>query len=195
MKTDRPTTGRSVSPRGEPILSRYSETWSFTTGLAEAEWHPFYNPGNVAPEPGASDVNRTPAFQWNAADWATGYEFELSGSPETGADGYFATPMKSFTGANALTGNVYLYDGTLDYDGTYYWHVRAVSKTSESEWATGVFTIGSAPATTPAPTTTAAPAPVVVEEIAPAYIWVIIGVGAALVIAVIVLIVRTRRVV
>ena len=34
-----------------------------------------------------------------------------------------------------------------------------------------------------------------VKKIGPAYIWAIIGIGAALVIAVIVLIVRTRRVV
>ena len=44
-------------------------------------------------------------------------------------------------------------------------------------------------------TTTFQPADIVMEEVAPAYIWAIVGIGAVLVIAVIVLIVRTRRIV
>ena len=81
----------------------------------------------------------------------------------------------------------------LAYSTTYYWKVRAVSKTSASEWATGVFTVAGEPAAAPtAPPAAATPTPV--DTSTPVYIWVIIGIGAALVIAVIILIVRTRRV-
>jgi len=173
-----------------PILSRWSEVWSFTTGIAGAQWHPFADAENVAPVPGATGVQLQPTFQWNPADWATGYEFELSAAAD------YSSPIVSKTGANALTSAVWGLEQALDYSTPYYWRVKAVSKTTDSVWANGTFTTMAKPAAPPpAPTTSAAPPPVVVEEVAPAYIWAIIGVGAALVIAVIVLIVRTRRVV
>jgi len=173
-----------------PILSRWSEVWSFTTGIAGAQWHPFADAENVAPVPGATGVQLQPTFQWNPADWATGYEFELSAAAD------YSSPIVSKTGANALTSAVWGLEQALDYSTPYYWRVKAVSKTTDSVWANGTFTtMAKAAAPPPAPTTSAAPPPVVVEEVAPAYIWAIIGVGAALVIAVIVLIVRTRRVV
>jgi hypothetical protein len=79
----------------------------------------------------------------------------------------------------------------LDNSTTYYWKVRAIAKTTDSEWAQGVFTTMSAPPTPPTPPP---PPPEPEPPTTPMYIWVIIGVGAALVIAVIILIVRTRRV-
>jgi photosystem II stability/assembly factor-like uncharacterized protein len=169
---------------GEPCLSLWSEEWSFTTALGEPEWHPFKPPTNVAPAPGATDVMLTPTFQWNPADWATGYEFVLA------KDAAFTDAVISKTGANALTATVYLCETKLAYSTTYYWKVRAVGKTTESLWAQGVFSTEAAPPTPPAPPPPPPPEP---EPVTPAYIWVIIGIGAALVIAVIILIVRTRR--
>lgn len=79
--------GRNVGP--------WSATWSVTTGIAGAEWTPFAVPAGVAPSPGAADVSIRPAFQWNPADWATGYEFELSENPGLTARGYFVEVVTS----------------------------------------------------------------------------------------------------
>ena len=175
--------GRNVSP--------WSATWSVTTGIAGAEWTPFAVPAGVAPSPGDSGVSIRPAFQWNPADWATGYEFELSLNPGLTARGYFVEVVTSATGDNALGSTVWMCDRDLDYSTTYYWHVKAVSATSKSEWGTGVFTTEAAPVV-PEPPPPPTPTP---EPTTPGYIWAVIGIGAALCLAVIVLIVRTRRVV
>jgi len=178
-------TGRALSP--------WSEVWSFATGIAGGEWNPFLTPqgfaGNVAPQPGAQDVILRPSFQWNAADWATGYEFVLADNTA------FTSPIKEFVGADALTTAVYALDTDLTYSTEYYWKVRAVSDTSESIWATGVFTTMEEPVEAPAPVeiTPAPPAPVLPIAETPAYVWAIIAIGAVLVIALIILIVRTRR--
>jgi photosystem II stability/assembly factor-like uncharacterized protein len=169
----------------EKALSGWSAVWSFTTGLSAAEWNPFVGGVPEAPYNGATNVPINPSFAWNAADWATGYEFVLA------RDAAFTDVVVSFTGANALTNTVYLYAEDLAYGTTYYWKVRAVSKTSDSEWAQGVFTTEAEAPEPPEPPPPPPPAP---EPTTPVYIWVIIGIGAALVIVVIILIVRTRRV-
>jgi len=171
---------------GEPVQSNWSVTWSFTTKLGAGEWNPFVGGVPEAPSNGATNVPLQPTFAWNSADWATGYEFVLA------KDAAFSDTVASKTGANALSGTVYLCEQKLANSTTYYWRVRAISKTSNSEWASAVFTTeGTAPA---APKPPSAPPPPPPAPGTPAYIWVIIGIGAPLVIAVIVLIVRTRRV-
>ncbi len=185
----------SLSTLRGRALSPWSEVWSFTTGIAGGEWNPFVTAtgfaGNVAPQPGAQGVILSPSFQWNAADWATGYEFVLADN--TG----FTSPIKEFVGADALTTAVYALDTNLAYSTEYYWKVRAISDTSESIWATGVFTTMAKPVEAPAPVVVeevpAPPAPVLPIAETPAYVWAIIAIGAVLVIALIVLIVRTRR--
>ena len=139
-----------------------------------------------SPANGATNVPLQPSFAWNPADWATGYEFILSDDPS------YQT-IVSKTGANALTNTVYLCEVVLDYETAYYWKVRAISKSSSSEWAEAVFTtMAQAPEPPPPPP----PPEEVVQEplINPLFLWVIIGIGAVLVIALIILIVRTRRV-
>ncbi len=174
--------------KGEPYLSPWSETWSFTTELGAPQWNPFIGGVPEAPYNGATNVPIQPTFAWNAADWATGYEFILAKDPA------FTDTVVSKTGANALTNTVYLCEVQLDNSMTYYWKVRAISKTSNSEWANAVFTTEAAapapPPPPPTPTPTPTPAPVLTQAI----IWTIIGIGVILVIALIVLIVRTRRV-
>ena len=173
-------------------LGPWSATWSVTTGLAAAQWNPFADADNVAPAPGAAGVSIRPAFQWNPSGSATGYEFELSKNPGTTARGYFVEVVTSATGANALGNTVWLCDQDLEYSTTYYWHVKAVTSATKSVWGTGVFTTEAAPA---APEPPPPPPPPTPEPTTPAYIWAVIGIGAALCLAVIVLIVRTRRVV
>jgi len=177
------------------------------TGLGAAEL--------LAPEVGEVDVSLRPAFAWSAVEDADGYNFELADNAD------FIVPLvKLSDDLSMLTVTAYGYRPGLDYSASYYWRVRAVAgdasthkKThittfeEEGDWVTGVFTTMDEP-------TEEAP-PVVVEEvgppeitvepivevitpaatpITPAWIYVIIGVGGVLVIALIVLIVRTRRV-
>jgi hypothetical protein len=170
---------------GKPCLSLWSDVWSFTTALSAAQWNPFVGGIPEAPYNGATNVPLTPTFAWNAADWATGYEFVLA------KDSAFTDAVVSKTGANALETTVYECEETLSTSTTYYWKVRAISSTSQSEWATAVFTTVGPPPPTPKPPT---PAPEPEPPTTPAYIWVIIGIGAALVIVVIILIITTRRV-
>jgi hypothetical protein len=191
-----------------PLNSKWSTAWSFGTAMGAAEWNPFEGPVSEAPYPGQTNVPLRPAFAWNAADWATGYELEVSTAPGTTAGGYFVDALIGMTGTNALVNTAWQCNIDLDYSTTYYWHVKAVKgTTSASNWATGVFTTIAAPAaevwTCPIDGLTfdsqaalqahnaAAHAPVIPTT--PTYIWIIVIIGAVLVIAVIVLIVTTRR--
>jgi hypothetical protein len=172
---------------GEPAWSPWSETWSFTTALGAPQWNPFVGGIPESPYNGATNVSLTPSFAWNPADWATGYEFVLA------TDAAYSQAVVSKTGANALTNSVYLAEQPLAYNTTYYWKVRAISKTSSSEWANAVFTTMAQAPPPPEPP----PTPEQPEQkplIDPLFLWVIIGIGAVLVIALIILIVRTRRV-
>jgi len=187
-----------------PLLGPWSETFSIETHLNAA---PSTAPGIVGQVGGEGStaaggwgVGLTPVFQWAAIGGATAYEFQLA------SDAAMSDFVIDATGSNAL-GVVTAYRSaeTLDYDTAYFWRVRAISATSVTDWSpvTAFTTLEQAVPTTtgPAPTQTTTSVVItqpaettqVVEEVAPAYIWAIIAVGAILVIAVIVLIVRTRR--
>jgi hypothetical protein len=154
-----------------------------------------------SPMSGASGVGEKPAFSWSPVTGTTKYLFQLSEGTA------FAVPLVSEeTMTTAIQINMALTAGK-----TYFWRVKALEPV-ESDWsAIGSFTVAvpaeeapppvtvtTVPApqitiTTPAPAPAVTLAPPVEETIAPAYIWAIIIIGAVLVIAVIVLIVRTRR--
>jgi hypothetical protein len=186
-------TGRGLSP--------WSEIWSFTTGMGGAEWNPFMTsamyPGNVAPIPGAQGTVLKPGFQWEAADWAVSYAFVLADNPD------FVSPLVNKTGANALKTTAYACEVELTYSTTYYWKVAAIGTNTQSLWGVGIFTTMAEPVAPTPPVVVAPPTPPVTlpaptpapAPITPAFIWVIIAIGAILVIALIILIVRTRRVV
>jgi len=145
-----------------------------------------------APTPGATDTSIRPNFQWAPVAGATSYELELADNP-------------TFTGAikKTLTVSMWAVETDLNYSTVYYWQVKAVSADTESAWRTGIFT------TMAEPVVVEEQPPVVVEEVqppeiiveipaapapvSPGWIWAIVIIGAILVIAVIVLIVRTRR--
>jgi hypothetical protein len=172
--------------QGKPTLSKWSVERSFTTALSAVEFEKLCSPAC-----GAQDIILTPNFAWGAVDGATSYEVELST-----AETFAADVVKGKTTVNA-----WVCPTTLDYATTYYWRVRAVKDGTYSDWTYCMFTTMPEPV---APTP-----PVVVEQVPPAappvinippatmitptWIYAIIGVGAALAIVVIVLIVRTRR--
>ena len=97
--------------------------------------------------------------------------------------------------------DAYSPDVTLDYSSTYYWKVQAFKGNKAiSRWSdVSVFTCKTEaappPPPAPTPTLTVQPAtPIILPTpVPPALLWTIIGIGAALIIAVIVLIARTRR--
>jgi len=101
-----------------------------------------------------------------------------------------------------LTHTVWTWDEDLQYSTTYYWRVRAVVGTVTSGWTEASFTTMAKPVppqppivippANPPPIINIPPAPAPVYT-TPAYLWAVIIIGAILVIAVIVLIVRTRR--
>ena len=171
-------------------------------------------PAVTAPAFGADSASVTPTLIWSAVAGATEYHIALSATPD------FLVPEI----ADTSEVNGYVLPEALEYSTTYYWRVRAViaymvegeEVTSQSAWTMGMFTTMAEPAPpaeegdiiveqpdAPDITIEAPAAPDVTVEIAPDEIiqvipdyllWVIIAVGAVLVIAVIVLIVRTRRV-
>jgi hypothetical protein len=138
-----------------------------------------------------------PGFSWAPIPGATEYEFILAtdaGLTQTIAN----TPV-------ALTSPAFSVAAELDEDTTYFWAVRS-SKPTVGEQAINTFTTRapSADAVAPAPPadiivnvppieipeTPATPAAPAVSD---GILYTIIGIGAILIIAVLVLIVRTRR--
>jgi hypothetical protein len=189
-----------------PLPSRATVA-SFTTALAAVN----SSLVNVNPVPanGASDVpvsNTT--FTWPPVTGATGYQFVLSDAAANTSANPFAIIDYS---ANTTT-NAEVLQETLKYNETYWWEVRAVAGNTQGAWTVMMFTTKSAPvattATTPAvtqtivvptqpavtPIVTVTNLPPTTSQAIPSYLlWAVIAVGAVLVIAVIVLIVRTRR--
>ncbi len=167
-------------------------------------------PTIAAPVSGDDTVSLTPTFAWGAVAGADGYYFQLADNAN------FVAPMVKLDGdVGRLIVTAYAYRTELPYSTAYYWRVKAVSGTikagdlAESAWASGVFITKAEPVepTPPVVVEEAPPALIITIEqpdiivplpattpITPAWIYVIIGVGAVLVIALLVLIVRTRRV-
>jgi len=178
-----------------PISSVWSETRSFTIQPLAASV-----PSILSPINGSSIINQSPAFSWSPVTGSTKYEFQLSTTPVFDTTVFTDSPASAATVVNVK----------LDQGKQYFWRVKALEPVA-GDWSAAANFIVAAPAATAAPVTiTNVPAPVItipaapsvpaitlappeVEQIAPTYIWAIIIIGAILVIAVIVLIVRTRR--
>jgi hypothetical protein len=128
-------------------------------------------------------------FSWTSVRNATSYSFVLS--PNADLTGALVSQDQSTTAFN--------FAGPLDYSKAYYWQVIAWEDgTRLNSSAIGVFNTMAQPvAPTPPVVVQEQPAPVInippAEQITPTWIYAIIGIGAALAVVVIVLIVRTRR--
>jgi hypothetical protein len=160
-----------------PQVSKWSELRSFDTALSSV-------PYLCSPICGSSDIILTTNFSWDGVLGATGYELQVVAAS---ADG-----TADFTGATTYTSDVNAFASIpgLEYATTYYWRVRAVNDGVNSAWAVCLFTTMDEPVVVePTP-----PVEVITNEITPTWIWVIIAIGGALTIAVVVLIVTTRRV-
>ncbi len=148
----------------------------------------------VSPTNGAMNIALTPTFSWSPAAGATGYELVVSDDPT------FAIITYSRTSTNA----VFYSDEELAYSTVYYWKVRPTGTAypaAGTPYVMGIFTTMAKPTETQAPITITNTQPTWTVEVPdtqpviPSYLlWIIIAIGAILVIALIVLIVRTRRV-
>ena len=162
---------------GQIIRSPWSEKRSFTIKAGLPVSTPYYGPQLLSPNNGCIGCAVSPAsFSWSPFKGSTSYKFQL-------AKDAAMTDIIAEDTTGASTG--YEYDGTLDYSTNYFWRVMAVEP-APSDWsATFSFQTGAAPEAPPAP-----------EEApgTPLWVWVVIALGAIMVIVTLVLIVKTRRV-
>ena len=169
----------------ECVHSPWSETWSFTIAVGAYDAIQL-----LAPDKGATGISiSNVGFSWTSVVQANSYQFVLS--PNANLTGALASQSQGDTAFN--------YMGDLDYGKVYYWQVKAfkgdVLLTTSS---TGVFTTMEKPeAPTPPVVVNEYPPSTIeippAEQITPTWIYAVIGIGAALIVVVIVLIVRTRR--
>jgi hypothetical protein len=162
-----------------------------------------FGPQLLSPTPGATGVALNPGFAWAPQFGATKYTFKLATD---------AALTKTVGGTPAdLTAPSFQPATPLDNDTTYFFSVN-VKEPTVGPVAIGSFRTIAKPVVAPPPITIAAPPPQATftlpppvtivlpaplpppAPITPGWIYAIIAIGAVLVIAVIVLIVRTRRV-
>ncbi|MDD5312017.1 MAG: hypothetical protein PHO26_03145 [Dehalococcoidia bacterium] len=167
------------SATGQIAVSPFSEVRSFAVKPGFIVNTPYYGVQLLAPDNGCQGCKVKPAsFSWSPWKEATLYEFILAQDPE-----FTSVITKAQTPVTA-----YEYDGTLDYSTNYFWRVRATEINGQkipSDWS-ATFSFS----TEPAPPPGALPSG---EPVTPIWVWAVIGVGAVLIIIMLVLIIRTRR--
>jgi len=120
----------------EPVLSPWSEKWSFNTSIGSQSLGPILE----SPKAGASGVPLKPIFQWSAIAGAEGYELMAS------TNATLDNPTILKTDSYALVNTAWQCNVSLNYDTTYYWKVRAVNGDTYSAWsAVGAFSTEAPP--------------------------------------------------
>jgi len=188
-----------------PLFSRPSVNRTFITALPSVSEQGALIE-NLSPMNGAVGVAVDGTFSWTAVPGATGYYFVIA--QETGQTDKFAIIDYSATTPT----NAFKLRENLKFDTQYWWRVQPYNATTTGAWTVAFFTTMKEPVVVEPTTTTQAP-PVIVTQVPPPEItieiparpapvqviptyllWIVLAIGAILVIAVIVLIVRTRRV-
>ena len=158
--------------------SPWSDPRSFTVKAGFIVNTPYYGVQLLSPNNGCIGCKVKPAsFSWSPWKEATKYQFDLGKDPE----------FKQLVVTATTTTSGYEYSGTLDYSTNYFWRVRAIEVNGQpipSDWS-ATFSLQ----TEPAP---AAPAGTPAEPATPLWVWVVIALGAALVITVLVLVMRRQ---
>lgn len=186
----------------KPVLSPWSDKWSFTTSLGTE----IIAPELYSPKAGVSEVPIKPVFQWSAIAGADSYELMVS------TDAAFKSPIIARTGVFALPATAWQSDVSLGYNTTYYWKVRASSAMSHSAWsAVGAFITESPPPESPppieitspsgqvasSPPTPPQPSPSTTEQDLPDLVLYLVGslliVIVLLLITLLVMVIRTSR--
>ncbi|MHB8105364.1 MAG: hypothetical protein ACYDG5_07500, partial [Dehalococcoidales bacterium] len=186
-----------------PFYSPWAQTFSINIQPIAAPVPTLYSPAN-----GGVVSSLTPGFSWSPMGAAASYHFQIA------TDAAFtAIVQDTVVPANGVDGAGVQLTAPLVDGKQYFWHVQVIAPI-EGDWSTVAnFTVSKAAAPSPpvtitqaGPTTiilTATQPPatsITVSEthadnvVNPSYIWAIIIIGAVLVIAIMVLIFRTRRV-
>jgi hypothetical protein len=158
------------------IRSPWSETRSFTVKAGLPVVSPYLGPQLLAPNNSCLGCPVSPiSFSWSPFKETTKYKFVLAKDPEF---------TQVVTEAEVTT-TAYEYDGSLDYSTNYFWRVMA-EEPAPSDWSA---TFSFQTEAKPIPTVESSGPPRT-----PIWVWVIIAVGAILLIITLVLILMTRRV-
>ena len=176
------------------LNSPWSDEYTLNVQAGGRVTEPQYGPILQGPIHGATDVSVNPGFSWAPIFGATLYEFILA------LDAGLTLTVED-TPVYVTTPSWQVPAGTLEYDTTYFWGVKATEPT-ESPQSIGTFqTLSIDVFTCPYDGETFTTAGALDSHIAavhpaatPGYIWAIIVIGAVLMIAVIMLILKTRRV-
>ena len=154
-----------------PLKSPWSEPRSFTTGVGHVQ--------AISPAGGANDMPVSDiGFSWTSASSATEYEFTLSQNAD------LTDPIATVR----VSSSAYTYTGTLGYDMSYFWGVRI------TEPALGPLSV-SAFRTKTSPVEISLPGRVeAASAITPIWVWMIIGICAALIVVTLILIFRKRQI-
>jgi len=161
---------------GEWIRSPWSEARQFTVKAGLPVTTPYYGPQLLAPNNGCLGCPIQPvSFSWSPFKETTKYKFVLAKD----------AAMTQIVKEAEVATTAFEYDGALDYGVNYFWRIMSMEP-APSDWsATFSFQTESAPPPT-APADKAPPTPF--------WVWVVIAIGAILVIVTLVLIFKTRRV-
>jgi hypothetical protein len=163
-------------------VSDWSSMKRFSVEGGEAVQVTYLGVQPLGPTPGATGVPLSPGFTWSPYASSTRYQFQLAS--DAGFSNIIAEAKTSATG--------YSYDGNLSNNTTYFWRARGIEPTvtdwsPSSTFSTEKVVVPPIVVEPPLPPPPAPPSPVTST-----IIWVIIGIGAILVIAVLILIARTR---
>lgn len=153
----------------DPYMSQWSDVWSFITPLGPAPSIPVL----LGPQAGQENVMLKPVLQWNSSVAATGYELMLAANCD------FADPLLNLSGEGVISDTAYQLTFALAKNTSYCWKVRGVNEITHSPWSdTGTFTTGFTEQAE--------------DTGLPMWVWVIIVLGAVLMLSILVLVVRSR---
>ncbi len=168
----------------ERIRTRWSPPMHFLVAVGSTvEWM-HIAPIIKAPESGAYGVNRTPGFSWTGFPSTTVYEFELS------EDEAFRIVLAR----ERFEETAYVYPGTLDWGGTYFWRVRAIQP-HPSQWSVASFIVSPQPEPEEVPDSNGLErlASVIPAAETPLWTWLIIGLLSLFIAGLIVYIIIEQR--
>ena len=175
----------NTTSNGETTRSPWSSAFSISVQSGGVVQQAYEGPVLTSPAGGAQNVN--PAlvgFSWASLAGATEYQIIVATD---------AALTSTVGGTPAVVSGTSYQVTDLEYGTTYFYSVMATEPTISPQ-NTGSFTTMTE--LLPPVTVEPQPTPTIImpDTSTPAYIWAVIAIGAVLVIAVIVLIVRTRRV-
>lgn len=167
--------------------SPWSETQSFSISPGAPVTTPYYGIQVIMPENNCGGVPvKGTAFAWSPYQNTDMYKVVLAKD----------AALKDIIAVAEVDTPAFLYDGTLDYDTSYFWKVTALTPAQSESSATFSFTTGPDPQNTTGPTdvtpsTESIPAAPIAAS--PTWAWVVIGIGCFLIIIMVALLFKIRR--